>query len=509
MCGFIGHGGRLGCSKCLKRFTGSFGNINYSGFDRENWPQGTPESHRAAVKRILKCYTKSKQQEIESSTGYRYTVLLELPYFNSTRMLVIDPMHNPFLGSAKHVLKHIWLEKSIIQLEMYKVIQDRIDRCVVPSDMGRIPHKIMSGFSSFTADQLKNWVVYYSLIVLRGFLTQEELECWRHFVLACRLLLHHEITLEQLSLADALLIQFCKRTERMHGSSIITPNMHLHCHLKERVLDYGPLQNFWCFPFERYNGLLGAFPNNNKSIEVQLMNRFCNDRVLMEIQPPSAFSDELSSLIPHSGKEVGTLLDISRNVSNEEHSYFEDLNQPCSKFHVVLPKYYSKQLFTSEEVHQLELLYSKCYIGSTININSAFRKYKTIKVNDTQLGCHKSRSTSSSIVLAKWDHLLYAIPYSVDRFEHRPIKINYFAAHVFEIDGQNRSQILVSVSWYKKHKDKDCFGKPITIWECDLFETSCFDLIPLAYVICRTVSLVDVLDTTGSNALIICPCINF
>ena len=80
---------------------------------------------------------------------------------------------------------------------------------------------------------------------------------------------------------------------------------------------------------------------------------------------------------------------------------------------------------------------------------------------------------------------------------------------MFEIDGQNRSQILVSVSWYKKHKDKDCFGKPITIWECDLFETSCFDLIPLAYVICRTISLVDVLDTTGSNALIICPCINF
>ena len=61
----------------------------------------------------------------------------------------------------------------------------------------------------------------------------------------------------------------------MHGSSIITPNMHLHCHLKECVLDYGPLQIFLCFPFERYNGLLGAFPNNNKSIEVQLMNRFC------------------------------------------------------------------------------------------------------------------------------------------------------------------------------------------------------------------------------------------
>ena len=34
------------------------------------------------------------------------------------------------------------------------------------------------------------------------------------------------------SLADALLVQFCKRTKRMYGSSIITPNMHLHCRLK-------------------------------------------------------------------------------------------------------------------------------------------------------------------------------------------------------------------------------------------------------------------------------------
>ena len=36
--------------------------------------------------------------------------------------------------------------------------------------------------------------------------------------------------------------------------------------------------------------------------------------------------------------------------------------------------------------------------------------------------------------------------------EHRPIRINYFAQHMFDVDGESRSHILVSGSWYKKTK---------------------------------------------------------
>ena len=32
----------------------------------------------------------------------------------------------------------------------------------------------------------------------------------------------------------------------MYGSSAITPNMHQHCHLKEVILDYGPVYEFVC-----------------------------------------------------------------------------------------------------------------------------------------------------------------------------------------------------------------------------------------------------------------------
>lgn len=72
-------------------------------------------------------------------------------------------------------------------------------------------------------------------------------------------------------IGDALLLQFCRRTERMFGKCCITPNMHMHCHLRKCTEDYGPLHGYWLYAFERYNGILGAMPNNKKSIEIQLM----------------------------------------------------------------------------------------------------------------------------------------------------------------------------------------------------------------------------------------------
>ncbi len=51
----------------------------------------------------------------------------------------------------------------------------------------------------------------------------------------------------------------------------------MHCHLAECVRDYGPLRSFWLFPFERYNGILEGTPTNNRSVEVQIMQRFLLD----------------------------------------------------------------------------------------------------------------------------------------------------------------------------------------------------------------------------------------
>lgn len=181
VCGFLGHSAHLGCSRCYKRFSGTVGAVDYSGFDRNSWPCRSGTKHRLDACSLLNIRTKSDLQKAESKLGYRYSVLLKLPYFDAPRMLIVDPMHNLFLGSAKHFLKSILFGHNIIKESDNVVIQELVDSIVVPSDIGRIPHKIISGFLSFTADQWKNWTMYYSLIVLHDILSTDILECWRHF----------------------------------------------------------------------------------------------------------------------------------------------------------------------------------------------------------------------------------------------------------------------------------------------------------------------------------------
>ena len=100
--------------------------------------------------------------------------------------------------------------------------------------------------------------------------------CWRFtllaslvFIRAYTLLKPRFIRKRDAECADLYLLQYCKKFQDLYGPKAITPNMHLHTHLKQCILDYGPLHAFWCYPFEWYNRILGSFHSNKKSIKSQ------------------------------------------------------------------------------------------------------------------------------------------------------------------------------------------------------------------------------------------------
>ena len=72
---------------------------------------------------------------MESQLGCTYSVLIKLPYFNAPRMLIVHPMHNLFLGTAKHFLKNILIDQKIINETDFVVIQERVDSLIIPSDI--------------------------------------------------------------------------------------------------------------------------------------------------------------------------------------------------------------------------------------------------------------------------------------------------------------------------------------------------------------------------------------
>ena len=79
---------------------------------------------------------------IEKEHGSRFTAFMELSYFDSVRFHIVDPMHNLYLGTSKYVMKQILNTTSSSGL-----IQERVDKCIVPSSLGRIPHKISYAYA--------------------------------------------------------------------------------------------------------------------------------------------------------------------------------------------------------------------------------------------------------------------------------------------------------------------------------------------------------------------------
>lgn len=104
-----------------------------------------------------------------------------------------------------------------------------------------------------------------------------------------------------------------KSFETLYGKKRVTPNMHLHAHLKDCILDFGPIYSFWLFSFERYNGMLGKLPNNKKNIEPQIMRRFCTESIILNLEKPTEHEEVFAKLFEKMDSVVaprGTLLDI-------------------------------------------------------------------------------------------------------------------------------------------------------------------------------------------------------
>ncbi|RHZ48249.1 hypothetical protein Glove_554g9 [Diversispora epigaea] len=130
----------------------------------------------------------------------------------------------------------------------------------VPANLGRIPEKIYCGksFSNFTANQWRIFISIYATVVL-----------WEY--------------LEEVDKIHKKIVDVVTLIEKKYGRNVITPNFHLSLHLSVCSHDFGPLYVFWCFSFERMNGILGLLPNSHQQIEPELMCRLINDNRINEM----------------------------------------------------------------------------------------------------------------------------------------------------------------------------------------------------------------------------------
>ncbi|KAG1727629.1 hypothetical protein EDB19DRAFT_1642914, partial [Suillus lakei] len=240
-----------------------------------------------------------------------------LPYFDLVEQIVIDPMHNLFLGLVKTHFYNIWVQNKILRPnhELTK-FHEMIADFVIPSSCGKLPTDIgMPSGGSLTVDQwLLLSTVYGPIIVSSTPYTRTEkkarnaqkvpsfdlvlVTCLQTLSLQklsgkrkatsqtvdgearqlppppqvkqntgdeteslddLKFSLHPDDPGNFLKLCYALRIL----VQHLYGSAAIKPNHHYATHIADCVRNFGPLHGFWTFLFEQLNKVLKSFKTNN------------------------------------------------------------------------------------------------------------------------------------------------------------------------------------------------------------------------------------------------------
>ncbi|KAI0736043.1 hypothetical protein C8Q76DRAFT_297214 [Earliella scabrosa] len=107
--------------------------------------------------------TKAARDEFAKRYATRWSELARLPYFDMCRMIVIDPMHNLFLGLVKTHFYHIWVQLKIFRKnhELRK-LHEVLDKLSLPTKLGRLPRLVGEpAGGSLTADQ---WLIMATVV---------------------------------------------------------------------------------------------------------------------------------------------------------------------------------------------------------------------------------------------------------------------------------------------------------------------------------------------------------
>ena len=78
-----------------------------------------------------------------------------------------------------------------------------------------------------------------------------------NFVKICSILVRRIVQSNSMEEVHQMLVEIVKIIEQKYGRDFITPNLHLSLHLHKCAKDFRPFYAFWCFSFERMNGMLG------------------------------------------------------------------------------------------------------------------------------------------------------------------------------------------------------------------------------------------------------------
>lgn len=257
---FMGHKADLGCSRCKFKAEREPGTRGASG--RMSYYTSIVADKRKQDELVLQgnefnhAHSKSDAAAIAKKNGFRYSQLLRLPYFDMVRMTATDPMHSFLLGLVKRETE---LNLQLLTPTQRQEFIRRVKSIKMPSDVGRLPTNIFDnseGASGVTANQWKTYIVTYARPCMYKLLPERH---YKSLVLLTQIvsnIISPIFTEDMVTLLYRLLQDHHHLFCQVYGKWAVTVNFHMCLHLPEIISDLGPPHSFWCFAYERVNGIL-------------------------------------------------------------------------------------------------------------------------------------------------------------------------------------------------------------------------------------------------------------
>ena len=248
--------------------------------------------------------------------------------------------------------------------------------------------------------------------------------------------------------------------------------MHLHLHLNDCILDYGPVYSFWCFAFERYNGMLGSYPTNSRQIEPQIMKKFVQQQQIHAVQIPQQCSSFSQALLKDT-HWTGSLL---QSVSPQSNSVLRILN--LSQYDIGSCDYRVSQednidfippikqyVLSCDEIENLQVMYKMLY--PALHIPRVCYKLQKVSVCGEMISSSSAQGNTyrNSCVSALWKQ--YIIRHSMTTSE-----------------GELQHAIAV-VHWFKKHPQEMYFGSSSYVVCSDVERGNSICYIPVQRLLSR------------------------
>ncbi|RHZ89046.1 hypothetical protein Glove_19g345 [Diversispora epigaea] len=265
--------------------------------------------------------------------------------------------------------------------------------------------------------------------------------------------------------------------EKKYGRNVITPNLHLSFHLSACSHDFGPLYAFWCFSFERMNGILGSLPNSHRTIEPELMCRLINDNRINEIIYTENNSKGLKIL--NTRQSIESLLEMDQFGYDEMRRFWmysrtiqESTISEKEPFPGEMLKPFSENIpLSADGILDLMIAYYndtyenlkfwKPFETDSLNsiiISLKINKYCRCRIGSKIFGStFSSRYQKSSYILAKFafedDNIdIYPVHHILGQFVPVKYKISdrknakeYLA---YDVDGTGKSKVIQAIKSY-------------------------------------------------------------